>query len=208
VKKLPVTMRQDHAAGDKLFVDYAGDTVTVIVDRPPAHPRQMALLVLLNPDADKVARHVVAFCQALQRFPGEEFLHDLTFEFDAVTAVFCHWSSFRKPGRPVNSSSRSVHPKGRTPQGKFARRNTRIRREPHAMLTPCALGSAVGLPGTAGVAEGGGAAITRTNRQTASIYPFSWFHCKHPSSHAVSLRADDGKSVYGDEMRFKVECLA
>ncbi|PLU18510.1 hypothetical protein BMJ30_13160 [Sinorhizobium medicae] len=24
--KLPVTMRQDHAAGDKLFVDYAGDT--------------------------------------------------------------------------------------------------------------------------------------------------------------------------------------
>jgi len=27
--KLPVTMRQDHAAGEKLFVDYAGDTVTV-----------------------------------------------------------------------------------------------------------------------------------------------------------------------------------
>lgn len=33
---LPVTMRQNHAAGDKLFVDYAGDTVTVIVDRPQA----------------------------------------------------------------------------------------------------------------------------------------------------------------------------
>ena len=31
--KLPVTMRQSHAAGDKLFVDYAGDTVAVVVDR-------------------------------------------------------------------------------------------------------------------------------------------------------------------------------
>ena len=26
-------MRQTHAGGDKLFVDYAGDTVPVIVDR-------------------------------------------------------------------------------------------------------------------------------------------------------------------------------
>lgn len=40
--KLPVFMRQSHAAGDKLFVDYAGDTVMVVVDRltgegRPAH---------------------------------------------------------------------------------------------------------------------------------------------------------------------------
>jgi transposase len=28
-----VTMRQSHAAGDKLFVDYAGDGVTVVIDR-------------------------------------------------------------------------------------------------------------------------------------------------------------------------------
>ena len=26
-------MRQTHAGGDKLFVDYAGDTVPVIIDR-------------------------------------------------------------------------------------------------------------------------------------------------------------------------------
>src|SRR6202167_4735013 len=32
--KLSVTMRQSHVGGDKLFVDYAGDTVPVIVDRP------------------------------------------------------------------------------------------------------------------------------------------------------------------------------
>jgi transposase len=31
--KLSVTMRQTHVGGDKLFVDYAGDTVPVIVDR-------------------------------------------------------------------------------------------------------------------------------------------------------------------------------
>ena len=31
--KLPVVMRQTHAAGEKLFLDYAGDTVPVIVNR-------------------------------------------------------------------------------------------------------------------------------------------------------------------------------
>lgn len=31
--RLPVTMRQTHLGGDKLFVDYAGDLVPVIVDR-------------------------------------------------------------------------------------------------------------------------------------------------------------------------------
>lgn len=34
--KPPVTIRQDHAAGDKLFVDYAGDTVTVLLIGCPA----------------------------------------------------------------------------------------------------------------------------------------------------------------------------
>jgi transposase len=32
-KALPVTMRQMHAAGERLFVDYAGDGVPVVVDR-------------------------------------------------------------------------------------------------------------------------------------------------------------------------------
>src|SRR6201987_6241401 len=31
--RLSVTMRQSHTGGDKLFVDYTGDTVPVIVDR-------------------------------------------------------------------------------------------------------------------------------------------------------------------------------
>jgi len=75
----------------------------------------MRLTRTFEPDADKFARHVVAFCQTMQRFADQEILRDLTFELHAVTSVFCHGSSFQKPGRPVNSSSRSVHPKGRTP---------------------------------------------------------------------------------------------
>jgi transposase len=43
--KLPVTMRQDHAAGEKLFVDYAGDTVTVVIDRLTGKTRQAHLFV-------------------------------------------------------------------------------------------------------------------------------------------------------------------
>jgi hypothetical protein len=38
--KLSVTMRQTHVGGDKLFVDYAGDTVPVIVDRLTGEVRQ------------------------------------------------------------------------------------------------------------------------------------------------------------------------
>jgi hypothetical protein len=72
-------------------------------------------LVLLNPNAYKVSGYVVTFCQTMQRFSGEEFLRHPTFELDAMTAVLCHGSSFRKPGRPVNSSSPSVRPRGRTP---------------------------------------------------------------------------------------------
>ena len=42
---LPVTMRQNHGAGEKLFVDYAGDTVTVVVDRLTGKTRQAHLFV-------------------------------------------------------------------------------------------------------------------------------------------------------------------
>lgn len=46
--KLPVTMRQTHAAGDKLFVDYAGDKVAVVVDRGAASPPSCASLPALQ----------------------------------------------------------------------------------------------------------------------------------------------------------------
>jgi transposase len=42
---LSVTMRQTHVGGDKLFVDYAGDTVPVIIDRLTGETRQAQIFV-------------------------------------------------------------------------------------------------------------------------------------------------------------------
>src|ERR1700730_10592634 len=46
--RISVTMRQTHAGGDKLFVDYAGDTVAVIIDRlgGKTRPAQIFVAVL------------------------------------------------------------------------------------------------------------------------------------------------------------------
>jgi transposase len=46
--RVPVTMRQSHAGGEKLFVDYAGDTVPVTVDRltGATRPAQIFVAVL------------------------------------------------------------------------------------------------------------------------------------------------------------------
>src|SRR3954452_11797304 len=43
--RLSVTMRQAHRAGEKLFVDYAGDTMPVIVDRLTGETRQAQIFV-------------------------------------------------------------------------------------------------------------------------------------------------------------------
>ena len=42
---LSVTMRQSHSGGDKLFVDYAGDTVPVIIDRLKGETRPAQIFV-------------------------------------------------------------------------------------------------------------------------------------------------------------------
>jgi transposase len=48
VSRLSVTMRQTHSGGEKLFVDYAGDTVPVIIDRlnGKTRPAQIFVAVL------------------------------------------------------------------------------------------------------------------------------------------------------------------
>ncbi len=43
--RLPVTMRQTHLGGDQLFVDYAGDTVPVIVDARAGTTREAHIFV-------------------------------------------------------------------------------------------------------------------------------------------------------------------
>jgi transposase len=42
---LSITMRQSHAGGEKLFVDYAGDTVPVIIDRLTGETRDAQIFV-------------------------------------------------------------------------------------------------------------------------------------------------------------------
>jgi transposase len=44
-KTLSVTMRQTHAAGERLFVDYAGDGVPVVVDRLTGEVRMAQIFV-------------------------------------------------------------------------------------------------------------------------------------------------------------------
>lgn len=43
--RLPLVMRQSHAGGEKMFVDYAGDTVPVVVDRRTGEIRDAHLFV-------------------------------------------------------------------------------------------------------------------------------------------------------------------
>ncbi|WP_199775091.1 IS21 family transposase [Sphingopyxis sp. MG] len=43
--RLPVTMRQTHLGGDKLFIDYAGDKVPVVVDRRSGRTRDAHIFV-------------------------------------------------------------------------------------------------------------------------------------------------------------------
>src|SRR6476661_1589380 len=44
-KTLSVTMRQTHAAGERLFVDYAGDGVPVVIDRLTGEIRMAQIFV-------------------------------------------------------------------------------------------------------------------------------------------------------------------
>ena len=46
-KTLSVTMRQTHAAGERLFVDYAGDGVPVVIDRLTGEIRMARIFVAL-----------------------------------------------------------------------------------------------------------------------------------------------------------------
>jgi transposase len=74
--RLSVTMRQAHAAGDKLFVDYAGDGVPVVVDRLTGEIRNAQLFVaVLGASSFTVAQ--ASWTQTLPDFVAS---HVRTFE--------------------------------------------------------------------------------------------------------------------------------
>ena len=71
--RLSVTMRQAHVGGDKLFVDYAGDTVPVIVDRltDQVRPAQIFVAVMGASNFTPTCRYAEAsWTQALADWIG------------------------------------------------------------------------------------------------------------------------------------------
>jgi transposase len=79
--KLPVTMRQTHLGGEKLFVDYAGDTVPVIVDRLTGEVRPAQIFVAVM-GASSFAYAEATWTQSLPDWVGAH-----TRAFEAIGGV-------------------------------------------------------------------------------------------------------------------------
>ena len=105
--KLSVTMRQTHVGGDKLFVDYAGDTVPVIIDRLTGEVRQAQIFVAVM-GASSFTYVEATWTQTLADWIGA---HTRALAASAA----CRASSFpttpRSPSsRPACTSRRSTAP--------------------------------------------------------------------------------------------------
>jgi transposase len=79
--RLSVTMRQAHIGGDKLFVDYAGDTVPVIVDRLTGQVRAAQIFVAVM-GASNFTYAEASWTQALADWIGAH-----TRAFEAIGGV-------------------------------------------------------------------------------------------------------------------------
>jgi transposase len=79
--RLSVTMRQSHAGGDKLFVDYAGDTVPVIIDRLTGKTRPAQIFVAVL-GASNFTYAEASWTQALADWIGAH-----TRAFEAISGV-------------------------------------------------------------------------------------------------------------------------
>jgi transposase len=79
--RISVTMRQTHAGGDKLFVDYAGDTVPVIIDRLTGKIRPAQLFVAVM-GASNFTYAEASWTQALADWIGAH-----TRAFEAIGGV-------------------------------------------------------------------------------------------------------------------------
>jgi transposase len=93
--KLSVTMRQTDLGGDKLFVDYAGDTVPVIVDRLTGETRQAQIFVAVM-GASNFTYAEATWTQALGDWIGA----DAPWQ----PSVVCRISSFPTMPRSPSSS--------------------------------------------------------------------------------------------------------
>ncbi len=89
--RLSVTMRQAHRAGNKLFVDYAGDTIAVVIDRLTGRTRPAQLFVAVL---------------GASSFLYADALHG---SYPVDRLVVCR-SPTRRPNEPACISCQSVRP--------------------------------------------------------------------------------------------------
>lgn len=105
--RLSVTMRQAHLGGDKLFVDYAGDTVPVIVDRLTGQVRAAQIFVAVL-GASNFTYAEASWTQALADWIGAHTRALL--RSAACRNCSCQTTPGSPSSRPVSTSRRSIAP--------------------------------------------------------------------------------------------------
>jgi len=103
--RLSVTMRQTHAGGDKLFVDYAGDTVPVIIDRLSGKTQAAQIFVAVL-GASNFTYAEASWTQglAIGSLPTREPLPPLA----ACPGCWCRTTAKSRSSRPASTSHRSI----------------------------------------------------------------------------------------------------
>jgi transposase len=77
--RISVTMRQTHAGGDKLFIDYAGDTVPVIIDRLTGQTRPAQIFVAVMGASNFTTYAEASWPQALVDWIGAHIRASMLF---------------------------------------------------------------------------------------------------------------------------------
>ena len=113
--RLSVTMRQVHIGGDKLFVDYAGDTVPVIVDRLTGQVRTAQIFVAVM----GASNFTPAFAGAgstprragPRRWPtGSAPIPEPSQHSAACPSCSCRTTPRSLSSKPASTSRRSIEP--------------------------------------------------------------------------------------------------
>src|SRR5204862_2596159 len=105
--RLSVTMRQAHIGGDKLFVDYAGDTVPVIVDRLTGQARPAQIFVAVM-GASNFTYAEASWTQALPDWIGA---HTRAFAaLGGVPKLLVPTILRSLSSKPASTSRRSIEP--------------------------------------------------------------------------------------------------
>ena len=105
--RVSVTMRQRHAGGEKLFVDYAGDTVPVIIDRLTGKTRPAQIFVAVM-GASSFTYAEASWTQALADWIGA---HVRAFEvIGGVPKLLVRTTPRSRSSRLAFTSRRSIGP--------------------------------------------------------------------------------------------------